>query len=292
MTPRTDAAWSGPAEVFGYRRTSDPYHSLTIVAPEVCARAAPGHFISIRAPEDQSLLLRRPFSIHRVDRRPGWAGTIEIVFDIRGRGTEMLSRARQHMPLDILGPLGRPFRFPKEPTNCALVGGGIGAAPLHFLAEELRGHGHRVDFILGARTQAHLLRPIEAKRMSLTVTFTTDDGSAGKRGVVTDVLPDTIQATKARVVYACGPVPMLRAVAQVCARMKIPCQVAWEEIMACGFGACLVCAVPVRLQRDGSEESWAWARCCTEGPVFSASRIHWERVEAPPSPALVHGGGA
>jgi dihydroorotate dehydrogenase electron transfer subunit len=150
-----------------------------------------------------------------------------------------------------------------------------------FLAEELRGHGHRVDFIMGARTQEHLLRLIEAKRVALTVTVTTDDGSSGQKGIVTDVLGDTIRATNTRVVYACGPTPMLRAVAMVCRQLRVPCQVAWEEIMACGFGACLVCAVPVRVDRDGDDEGWAWARCCTEGPVFSASRIHWERVEAP-----------
>ncbi len=283
MTPTKDAAWSGPAEVFAYRRLAEPYHSLTIVAPEVCERAQPGQFLALRTPDDRSLLLRRPFSIHRVDRRPGWAGTVDIVFDVRGRGTEMLARARQHAILDVLGPLGRPFRFPKEQTNCLLVGGGIGAAPLLFLAEELRGHGHRVDYILGGRTQEHLLRPIEAKRASLTVSFTTDDGSSGTRGVVTDILAERVAATKARVVYACGPVPMLRAVARECAKLKLPCQVAWEEVMACGFGACLVCAVPVRLDRGASEEGWAWARCCKEGPVFSASRIHWERVEDAPT---------
>jgi dihydroorotate dehydrogenase electron transfer subunit len=291
VTPKREGAWVGAAEVFAYTHASEPYHALTIVAPEVCARAAPGQFVAIRPPDDRSLLLRRAFSIHRVDRRPGWAGTLEIVFDIRGHGTELLSKMRQHQPLDIMGPLGRGFRMPKEPTNCLLVGGGIGAAPLHFLAEELRGRGHRVDFLIGARSADHLLHPIEAKRMSITVTFTTDDGSTGKRGVVTDVLPDAIVATKSRVVYACGPVPMLRAVAQVCARMKIPCQVAWEEVMACGFGACLVCAVPVRLSANGGEEDWGWARCCTEGPVFSASRVHWERVEVPgtAAPAEVRG---
>ncbi len=289
MTPTKEAAWSGPAEVFAYRRLAEPYHSLTLVAPEVCARAEPGQFVAVRLPDDRSLLLRRPFSIHRVDRRPGWAGTIDGVFDIRGRGTELLAKARQHAILDVLGPLGRPFRFPKEQTNCLLVGGGIGAAPLLFLAEELRGHGHRVDYILGGRTQEHLLRSIEAKRASLTVTFTTDDGSAGTQGVVTDVLADRVKATNARVVYTCGPIPMLRAVAKACHQLKLPCQVAWEEVMACGFGACLVCAVPVRLtsQRgatDVGDDGWGWARCCTEGPVFSSSRIHWERVEdAPPA---------
>ncbi len=284
MTPSKSTAWSGPAEVFSYKRLSDPYHSLTIVAPEVCSRAAPGQFIALRAPDDRSLLLRRPFSIHRVDRRPGWAGTVEVVFDVRGRGTELFSRARHHTQLEVLGPLGRPFRYPKEPTNCLLVGGGVGAAPLLFLAEELRGHGHRVDYILGGRTQEHILRPIEAKRMSLTVSFTTDDGSMGTRGYVTDVLADRIREVNARVVYTCGPTPMLRAVARVCAKLKVPCQVAWEEVMACGFGACLVCAVPVKID---NADGWGWARCCTEGPVFSASRINWARVEGAPTPAPV-----
>lgn len=272
--------WSGHAEVFGYRRLGEPYHSLTIVAPEISRQASPGQFVAVRAPEDGSLLLRRPFSIHRVDRRPGWAGTIEVVFDVRGRGTELLARSRPHTILDLLGPLGRPFRLPPEPTNCLLVGGGIGSAPLLFLAEELRDRGNRVDFLLGGRTQDHLLRPIESKRVALTVRFTTEDGSAGEEGLVTDVLPEAIEATGARVVYTCGPTGMLRAVAFVCRERRLPCQVAWEEVMACGFGACLVCAVPIRLDSSaGNPEAWAWVRCCTEGPVFPASRIHWDVLE-------------
>jgi dihydroorotate dehydrogenase electron transfer subunit len=272
--------WSGQAEVFGYKRLGEPYHSLTIVAPEVCRAAKPGQFIEIRLPEDASLLLRRPFSIHRVDRRPGWAGTIEIVFDIRGRGTGMLARSRPHSVLEVLGPLGRPFGFPRSPTNCLLVGGGIGSAPLLFLAEELRDRGHRIDFIIGGRTQDHLLRPIEAKRVAMTVRFTTDDGSAGHHGVATDVLAETIAHTDARVVYTCGPLGMLRAVALECQRLRLPCQVAWEEVMACGFGACLVCAVPVHTDGQRDPEGWTWVRCCTEGPVFSGTRIQWDMIEA------------
>lgn len=273
--------WSGQAEVFGYKRLGEPYHSLTIVAPEVCTQAAPGQFIAIRMPEDGSLLLRRPFSIHRVDRRPGWAGTIEIVFDVRGRGTAMLARSRPHTVLDVLGPLGRPFGMPRNPTNCLLVGGGIGSAPLLFLAEELRDRGNRVDFIIGGRTQEHLLRPIEAKRLALTVRFTTDDGSSGHQGVVTDILAEAIEQCDSRVVYACGPTPMLRGVALGCRKLRVPCQVAWEEVMACGFGACLVCAVPVHTQSsvEGDGQGWTWVRCCSEGPVFSGSRIQWDMVE-------------
>jgi dihydroorotate dehydrogenase electron transfer subunit len=272
--------WSGQAEVFGYRRLGDYYHSLTIVAPEICREAKPGQFISIRLAEDSSLILRRPFSIHRVDRRPGWAGTIEIAFDIRGKGTALLARSRPHTVLDVLGPLGRPFQLPRQATRCLLVGGGIGAAPLLFLAEELRDRSNQVDFIVGGRSQEHLLRPIEAKRLAGTVRFTTDDGSAGHHGVVTDILPETVAQIGARIVYACGPQLMLRAVALACRRMRLPCQVAWEEVMACGFGACLVCAVPVHLGTDNSE-AWTWVRCCVEGPVFSGSRIHWDMIGPP-----------
>lgn len=272
--------WSGQVEVFGYKRLGEPYHSLTIVAPEISANAKPGQFIAIRLPEDNSLLLRRPFSIHRVDRRPGWAGTIEVVFDVRGRGTELLAKSRPHTPLDVLGPLGRGFRIPKDPTTCLLIGGGIGTAPLLFLAEELRDHGNRVDFILGGRTQEHILRPIEAKRVALSVAFTTDDGSSGHEGVVTDILPDVVAQTGAKVIYTCGPPGMLRAVATAARKLRVPCQVAWEEVMACGFGACLVCAVPVRLESKTEQEqdNWGWVRCCTEGPVFSSQRVHWDMV--------------
>jgi dihydroorotate dehydrogenase electron transfer subunit len=153
-----------------------------------------------------------------------------------------------------------------------------------FLAEELRDRGNRVDFIIGGRTQDHLLRPIEAKRVAMTVRFTTDDGSAGHHGVVTDILAETIEQTGARVVYACGPTPMLRAVALGSRKLRVPCQVAWEEVMACGFGACLVCAVPVRTEAQNSEgDGWTWVRCCTEGPVFSGTRIAWDMVEGAPA---------
>jgi dihydroorotate dehydrogenase electron transfer subunit len=166
------------------------------------------------------------------------------------------------------------------------VGGGIGSAPLLFLAQELRDHSNVPHFIIGGRTAEHLLRPIEAKRVALTVNFTTDDGSTGHEGVVTDILSDVIQQTGSRVVYACGPTGMLRSVAAVCREMRVPCQVAWEEVMACGFGACLVCAVPYRIDpRNEGDQSWTWVRCCTEGPVFAGTRVHWDMVGAKPTGA-------
>src|SRR5439155_4787355 len=124
-------------EVLSNRRTG-AYTALTLVAPDIAERARPGQFVEIAVPEGRDILLRRPFSIHQASRRGGWAGTLEVVFDAVGPGTEWLAAANPHDVLDVIGPLGRPFSFPRDPRSCLLVGGGYGAAPLFFLAEELR----------------------------------------------------------------------------------------------------------------------------------------------------------
>src|SRR6266498_3366730 len=118
-------------EVLSNRRAGI-YWSLTLVAPEIAHVAKPGQFIEIAVPEDRTMLLRRPFSIHQASRRGGWAGTLEVVFDVVGPGTAWLSEAKPHEVLDVIGPLGRPFQPPREQTSCLLVGGGYGAAPLYF----------------------------------------------------------------------------------------------------------------------------------------------------------------
>ena len=268
-------------EVLSNRR-SGAYHSLTLVAPEIADRARPGQFVEIGMPEGRTFMLRRPFSIHQASRRGGWAGTLEIVFDVVGPGTAWLAEARPHDTLDVIGPIGRPFAYPQQQRSCLLVGGGYGAAPLYFLAEELRGLGKQVNMITGARSHDRVFKPIEGKRLADTVVITTEDGSMGERGLVTDVLPAMIERTGAEVVYACGPNRMLRAVAEACRERRLICQVAVEEMMACGVGVCWTCAVPL-IARDGA--SWWNVRACMEGPVFNAARIWWDRwlgEEAPP----------
>ena len=260
-------------EVLSNRRAG-AYHSLTLVAPEIAERAKPGQFIEIGVPEGRNFMLRRPFSIHQASRRGGWAGTLEVVFDVLGLGTAWLAEAKPHDVLDVIGPIGRAFTYPRELTNCLLVGGGYGAAPLFFLAGELRARNKVVDMILGARDHDRVFKPIEGKRLANSVVFTTEDGSMGERGRVTDVLPGVIDRTGAEVVYACGPNGMLRAVAEHCLARGIPCQVAVEEKMACGVGVCWTCAVPV-IALDG--RGWWNVRACMEGPVFNAARIWWDR---------------
>ncbi|HEX6263420.1 MAG TPA: dihydroorotate dehydrogenase electron transfer subunit [Actinomycetota bacterium] len=266
-------------EVLSSRRAG-VYHTLTLVAPEIAEVARPGQFVQIAVPEGREFLLRRPFSIHEASRRGGWAGTLELAFLGTGPGTTWLTQVQPHDFLDVIGPLGKPFPYPRQLTNCLLVGGGYGAAPLYFLAKELNARQKRVDMIIGARDQERIFKQVEAKRLSVSIGITTEDGSLGDRGRVTDILPGMVSRTGTEVVYACGPNAMLRAVAEYCADHGIPCQVAVEELMACGMGICWTCTVPV-IRRDGS--GWDNLRTCVEGPVFNGARVWWEKWLREPS---------
>jgi dihydroorotate dehydrogenase electron transfer subunit len=273
-------------EILSSKRFGE-YHSITLVAPEIADKAQAGQFVEIAVPPGRDFILRRPFSIHQASKKGGWAGTIEIAFAAVGPGTSWLTEVEAHDFLDVVGPLGRPFPFPRETTNCLLIGGGYGSAPLYFLAQELRARRHRVDMIVGAKNHDRIFKAVEAKRLSVTVAVTTEDGSAGERGMVTDALPGMLTRCETQVVYACGPNPMLRAVSEYCAQQGIPTQVALEELMACGMGVCWSCVVPV-IRRDG--QGWDYLRSCVDGPVFSGARVWWEKwlggrsgpIETPP----------
>ncbi len=265
------------------RRKEGSYLALTLSAPDIAERARPGQFVNV-AVEARGSLLRRPFSIHRVSRQGPWAGTVEFVFSAHGPGTGWLGALGAHDVVNVVGPLGTAFRLPREGLSALLVGGGYGTAPLFFLGELLTADGHRVDMIVGARTADRLFNTIEAKRMSARVRVTTDDGSAGMQGQVTDVLAETVERCGSQVVYACGPMPMLRAVALACGEIGVACQVAVEEHMACGTGVCWTCVVPTS-DREGEVRM---RRSCLDGPVFNGARIAWDRSRwAPAAPSDV-----
>ena len=220
-------------------------------------------------------MLRRHFSIHQASRRGGWAGTLEFAFDVSGPGTGWLSQARAHRFLDVTGPLGKPFAYPKHLTNCLLVAEGHGAAPLYFLAQELLARRKRVDMVVGGTTLESVFKPIEAKRLSQTVTIVTADGTLGERGDVTGALAEAAERSKAEVVYAAASHQTLRAIAEFCATRRLPAQVAVEERMGCGVGLCHSCVVPIE-RKDGSGHDPQ--RACVEGPVFDPSRVVWARL--------------
>jgi dihydroorotate dehydrogenase electron transfer subunit len=260
------------AEVLSTRRIG-AYCALTIVAPEIAERARPGQFLAVRMPTGREFLLRRNFAIHQASRRGGWAGTLEIVFDVSGPGTSWLAGAKAHGFLEVIGPLGKGFAYPKRLTNCLLVAEEHGAAPLYFLAQELLARGKRVDMLMGGESAERVLKPIEGKRLSQTLAVYTRDGSLGELGAVVDALPEVAERTQAEVVYAAGAAPTLHRVASFCRDRSIPAQVAVEERMGCGLGLCQTCVVPVG-RKDGS--GYDNLRACVEGPVFDPARVVWE----------------
>ena len=258
------------------RRREGAYWMVSVAAREIAERAQPGQFVQV-AVEAQDTLLRRPFSIARVSRQGVSAGTVDVVFDAHGPGTSWLTGVETHDVLDLVGPLGTPFPLPQRKVNCLLVGGGYGIAPLYYLAESLLRRGLRVDMINGAATAERIMGTIEAKRLSASVTFTTEDGTFGTQGRVTDVLDQMVANSRTGLVYACGPNPMLRAVSERCVQLGIPVQVAVEERMGCGIGVCFTCVVPI-VGRDGAVRH---KRACVEGPVFNGARIGWDRWGVP-----------
>jgi len=224
--------------------------------------------------------LRRPFSIAGASPSGPVAGTIDIVVDAHGPGTDALGRARTGDRFTVMGPLGKPFPMPQRRVSAVLVGGGYGAAPLYFMGNRLRAAGHKVGFVIGAADQQRIVDPIVPKRMATMTVFTTEDGSMGERGRVTDVLAPALESTAAEVVYACGPNGMLAAVSRISEERGIPCQVAVEEHMACGVGVCMTCVLPIR-DRHGEVHN---RRVCMDGPVFTSTRIDWasSRYVQPP----------
>ncbi|MHB1066024.1 MAG: dihydroorotate dehydrogenase electron transfer subunit [Candidatus Nanopelagicales bacterium] len=269
-------------EVLDIRRAG-AYHVLSLTAPGITDMTRPGHFVTLGiGGEESSMVLRRAFAIHQVRSRGVYGGTLDLVIGVQGKGTRWLSERRRHDVIDIVGPLGRPFVLPKERVACVLIGGGYGSAPLFMLAEQLRERGCRVDVVVGASTEEKLFGVLDLKRLASTLTITTDDGSLGEHGRVTDVLSDLMDRVDAGVVYACGPMGMLQAVAELATERRTYSQCAVEEAMACGIGVCMTCVVPV----VGEDGVTRMLRSCVEGPVFRGDRVRWADVGAIPPDTL------
>lgn len=270
------------AEVLSLKRVGAYYH-LIFTAPGIAERAKPGNFVAIAVGgAETSMLLRRSFSIYQATPRGTYGGTVEIIFAVAGKGTAWMSKLSAHDTLDVVGPLGKPFGLPKEPINALLVGGGYGSAPLFSLAEALRARGCRVDTVIGAATAERLFGHLDGRRHSNSLTITTDDGSLGIQGRVTDPLGELIEKHNVDVIYACGPMPMLKAIAAIGVERRVITQCAVEEAMACGVGVCMTCVMPVR-GRDGIVRM---SRSCIEGPVFDGQAVLWDQVGTVPPDAL------
>lgn len=262
-------------------RRVDAYHALTLVAPAIATRFRPGQFVTVAVGGPQtSMLGRRAFAVH--DVRPDHGGTVEFVFEVVGPGTGWLAALRARDALDTTGPLGRPFPVPKNPSRCLLVGVGYGSAPLFALAAKLRDRGSSVDFLLGGGSADRVFGALTARRSGRSVTVTTADGSLGARGPVTTMLEQVIREARTEVLYACAPVPVLRDVTALAGRYAIPVQALVDVPMACGFGVCMGCALPV----TGTDGITRIVRSCVDGPVFRADLVRWDDIGTIPFDAL------
>lgn len=268
-------------EVLDVRKVG-AYVALSLTAPGISDQIRPGHFVTFGiGGEESSMLLRRSFAVYQVQSRGVYGGTIDVVISPHGKGTRWLADRRRHDVLDVVGPLGNPFTLPTKRVNALLVAGGYGSAAMYMLADELRGRGCRVDVVVGAASEDKLFGTLELKRLASSITVTTDDGSQGTRGNVLSVLPEILDRGDVDIVYACGPMGMLAAVAHEATARRIYSQCSVEESMACGIGVCMTCVLPV----IGDDGVTRMVRSCVEGPTFRGDRVRWSDVGTVPADA-------
>ena len=248
---------------------------IKLSAPSVAQESLPGQFIHIKCSKDNYPLLRRPLSIHRIDKEKG---EIFILFQVMGEGTKLLAQRAVGDNLDIVGPIGNGFTIFPESKKIIIVGGGIGVAPLLALAEKSLTEGKEVRVLIGALKKELVIREESFEILGAKVEVATDDGSYMYKGLVTDLLEKTIkEGWLADQLFACGPKPMLRKVADITSRASIHCQVSLEERMGCGIGACMTCVCKINIkEKQTDKEDYQYKRVCIDGPIFEASEVIWD----------------
>ena len=242
---------------------------MQLLAPEIVRQAQPGQFVHLRCTETYSPLLRRPFSLYRASE-----GKIEILYQIIGQGTQLLTEKVQGETVDLLGPLGRAFQVKGQSEIIVLLAGGVGIAPLYFLAETLlkkRRLNSKLILFYGVKSRENLLGHQDLKKLRVNLEIATEDGSLGFEGKILQLfqsrLPNLLNQSLQ--VFACGPLGMLKNIASLSLKYNFPTQVSLEETMGCGIGACRGCVI---------KGSRGYLRVCREGPVFSVEDIDWAAI--------------
>ena len=240
------------------------HYLLTLQETDIARETEPGQFVNLRIEGREDLFLRRPFSVARVRPRES---QFDIVYRVVGKGTKAMADLRPGETVDLIGPLGTGFHLPEASGRCLLVGGGCGVAPLWALAERLSFSQNKMIALLGFRSLDRVFGEEVFHASGAEVIVTTDDGSYGRKGLLSDYLPELLGNQIDRV-YVCGPPLMLKAVIPAIHKANLKGEVSLEEHMGCGFGVCLSCVVD--LEREGVVKK---ERVCREGPVFSLDHI-------------------
>ena len=252
------------ATVIENRLLCTDHYLLILKDDDLSKTILPGQFVNIRINHREELLLRRPFSIASTSPEQS---LVEIVYRIVGKGTTAMKGLLPGDILDLLGPLGREFSLPEQSMECLLIGGGVGIAPLLGLVKNLSQNRNRVFALLGFRSSDYIYGIDVFRNLGVETIVTTDDGSVGLKGFLSDHLEEILRRQIDRA-YVCGPPLMLKAVIPMLRKANIKGEVSVEEKMGCGFGVCLSCVVNVK--KNGTVEK---QRACTEGPVFDIAEI-------------------
>jgi len=249
----------GNYPILSKKNLAKDMYELEIFCPEIVERAKPGQFVHIGV---KGHTLRRPISICKIDHEKN---TIFVVFQAKGSGTRDLAEMTNQNILDVLGPCGNGFPLldPSEKVIC--IGGGIGVPPMVGVASH---YGSNATAICGFRDKSLVILQDEFAKLGTNSVICSDDGSVGIHGLVTVPLEDMLAKEKPAVVYACGPIPMLRAIAGVAEKYDVPCKVSMEQHMGCGIGACLVCIVQIQ-----TENGIEFKHVCKDGPVFDSKEV-------------------
>lgn len=256
------------AKLIKKEQLKDDIYKFSVEAKEIVENAKPGHFIEVRVLDNIEPLLRRPISIYNIEKE---TGILEFIFQVKGKGTEILAKREIGEDLDIIGPLGYGTFDIKDYENAAIIGGGIGTFPLYELAKELKQDTNSsVNIYLGFRSKNYVVLEEEFKSVSDKLLITTDDGTYGISGYAINELKKDIETEKIDKIFACGPLPMLKAVQALAKEKNIPCQISLEEKMACGLGVCLGCAVKTAKSPVDAPEYW---HVCKAGPVFNSNDV-------------------
>jgi dihydroorotate dehydrogenase electron transfer subunit len=262
------------ARVIRNTRLSPDYNVIALAAPDIAAVTAPGQFVMVKSGRGRDPLLRRPFSVFEVLRSNGRVEALTLLSKRVGVTTGMLFDSVEGDTVSCLGPLGRPFEVISPPAEAWMVAGGVGLAPFATLGEALMDRGTKTTLFYGARSGAELFYLDWFQRRGIRLVLATEDGSIGDRGRITVPLERELQSANSAdvMIYACGPEPMLEAVAHAAARFKRPSQVSVERVMGCGMGGCYSCVIPVR---DG-HAAHHYVRSCIAGPVFRGEDLVWD----------------
>jgi dihydroorotate dehydrogenase electron transfer subunit len=263
------------APVLWNRRLSSDYNVLALEAPDLAAAAEPGQFVMVKAGSDLDPLLRRPFSVFEILRDgAGRATGLTILSKRIGVSTRKIYEAEPGAVVSCLGPLGRPFTLPSD-GDVWMVAGGVGLAPFATVTDALARRGVGLTLFYGGRTAHDLFYLDHFERQGVRLVLSTEDGSRGVRGRITAPLEQALvehRGTRPLLIHACGPEPMLAAVARLAGTHARPCEVSVERVMGCGLGGCYSCVVPVRTPSGGYHH----VRSCIGGPVFDAATLVWD----------------